>query len=83
MPADLKELSTAIQTYERLIGDIHRMEKTFPPITDQMVILGKYIEISVTMYTWSSRDQDFKSDYLNFIKNLIINCIGEEINVIV
>lgn len=42
MPTDLKELASAIATYERLIGDINRVEKTFPPITDQMLTLGMY-----------------------------------------
>lgn len=41
MPADLKELATSIATYERLVSDLSRIEKTFPPITDQMRTLGK------------------------------------------
>lgn len=40
MPATLKELSTSIATYERLVADVSRMEKTFPPITDKMTTLG-------------------------------------------
>lgn len=40
MPADLKELASAMATYERLMSDISRFEKTFPPITDKMMTLG-------------------------------------------
>lgn len=42
MPADLKELASAIATYERLMSDLGNVEKTFPPITDQMMTLGKF-----------------------------------------
>lgn len=41
MPSDLKELASAMATYERLVSEIHQIEKTFPPITDKMTTLGK------------------------------------------
>lgn len=40
MPATLKELASAIGTYERLMSDLSNIEKTFPPVTDQMNTLG-------------------------------------------
>lgn len=40
MPADLKELASAIATYEGLISEVAIFEKTFPPITDKMNTLG-------------------------------------------
>lgn len=43
MPSDLKELASAMATYERLISEIPVVEKTFPPITDKMITLGKSI----------------------------------------
>lgn len=43
MPATLKELSTSIATYERLMGELDGIAKTFPPITDQMQTLGKSV----------------------------------------
>ncbi|KAM3963696.1 LOW QUALITY PROTEIN: dynein heavy chain 2, axonemal kl-2 [Aphomia sociella] len=52
MPADLKELSTAIATYERLVSDVSRFEKTFPPISDEIMTLAKFeVELSADMVT--------------------------------
>lgn len=43
MPSDLKELATTMATYERLMADLSRFEKTFPPITDKMNTLGMFL----------------------------------------
>ncbi|XP_053613118.1 dynein axonemal heavy chain 2 isoform X1 [Plodia interpunctella] len=52
MPADLKELASAIATYERLVSDVSNFEKTFPPISDQMATLAKFeVELSSDMVT--------------------------------
>lgn len=40
MPTDLKELASAMATYERLVSEIPTIEKTFPPITEKMTTLG-------------------------------------------
>ena len=45
MPSDLKELASAMATYERLISEIPVVEKTFPPITDKMLTLGKGLHV--------------------------------------
>lgn len=47
MPSTLKELASAIATYERLMSDLARVEKTFPPITDQMQTLGTFTNFKV------------------------------------
>lgn len=47
MPADLKELASAMATYERLVSEIPKIEKTFPPISDKMMTLGKILTFSL------------------------------------
>ncbi|XP_050561707.1 dynein axonemal heavy chain 2 [Spodoptera frugiperda] len=52
VPKDLKELQESIDTYDRLISEIAQIEKTFPPITDQMLTLVKFeVELSSDMTT--------------------------------
>ncbi|CAB3235267.1 unnamed protein product [Arctia plantaginis] len=69
MPSDLKELASAIATYERLIGDLNRMEKTFPPITDQMITLAKFeVELSSDMVTRHENIPELWSDYLGLLE---------------
>ncbi|XP_046962283.1 dynein axonemal heavy chain 2 [Vanessa cardui] len=52
MPTDLKELASAMATYECLMSEISQVEKTFPPITDKMTTLAKFeVEISSDMST--------------------------------
>lgn len=50
MPTDLKELATAIATYDRLMSEIPGMEQTFSPISDQMLTLGIYYFYLVICY---------------------------------
>ncbi|KAJ2950232.1 hypothetical protein O0L34_g11594 [Tuta absoluta] len=47
MPATLKDLAKAMETYERLLAEVPIKEQSFPPITDQMVTLKKFdVELS-------------------------------------
>ncbi|CAF4893540.1 unnamed protein product [Pieris macdunnoughi] len=69
MPADLKELATAIATYERLISEIAPFEKTFAPITDQMTTLGKFeVELSSDMVTRHENIPVTWAEYLNLLE---------------
>lgn len=61
MPSDLKELASAMATYERLVSEISQIEKTFPPITDKMTTLGK-----VKNGIW----QNYRKYYLVLILNI-------------
>ncbi|XP_063358685.1 dynein axonemal heavy chain 2 isoform X1 [Cydia amplana] len=65
MPADLKELAKSIATYERLMGDLSRMEKTFPPITDKVHTLVKFeVELSSDMVT---RHEEIPMIWANYL----------------
>ncbi|CAK1540781.1 unnamed protein product [Leptosia nina] len=69
MPADLKELATAIATYERLIAEISPFEKTFPPITDQMSTLVKFeVELSSDMVARHENIPVVWTEYLNLLE---------------
>ncbi|XP_045516056.1 dynein axonemal heavy chain 2 [Pieris brassicae] len=69
MPADLKELATAMATYERLITEIAPFEKTFAPITDQMTTLGKFeVELSSDMVTRHENIPVTWAEYLNLLE---------------
>ncbi|XP_045494772.1 dynein axonemal heavy chain 2 [Colias croceus] len=69
MPADLQELASAIATYERLLSEIVPFEKTFPPITDQMMTLAKFeVEVSSDMMTRHENIPVVWAEYLNLLE---------------
>ncbi|XP_038214645.1 dynein heavy chain 2, axonemal [Zerene cesonia] len=69
MPADLQELASAIATYERLLSEIAPFEKTFPPITDQMMTLAKFeVELGSDMMTRHENIPVVWAEYLNLLE---------------
>ncbi|KAL4710610.1 hypothetical protein ACJJTC_003246 [Scirpophaga incertulas] len=69
MPATLHELATAMATYEQLMSDISRIEKTFPPITDKMTILAKFeIELSADMENRHENIPVIWSEYMTLLE---------------
>ncbi|RVE54736.1 hypothetical protein evm_000503 [Chilo suppressalis] len=69
MPADLKELSSAMATYERLIDELPRIEKTFPSVTDKMTTLAKFdVELSTDMTTRHEEIPIIWADYLALLE---------------
>ncbi|PZC72708.1 hypothetical protein B5X24_HaOG210722 [Helicoverpa armigera] len=78
VPTDLKELQESIETYDRLLSEITAIEKTFPPISDQMLTLAKFeVELSSDMITRHENIPVLWSDYLGVLeeakKNLEAN----------
>ncbi|KAJ8721220.1 hypothetical protein PYW07_001995 [Mythimna separata] len=68
-PKDLKEMQEAIDTYERLISELEGIEKTFPPITDQMNTLAKFeVELSSDMITHHENIPVLWGDYLALLE---------------
>ncbi|CAG9785843.1 unnamed protein product [Diatraea saccharalis] len=69
MPADLKELASTMATYERLMDDLPRMEKTFPAVTDKMTTLAKFdVELSSDMMTRHENIPVLWADYLTLLE---------------
>ncbi|KAH9639977.1 hypothetical protein HF086_008072 [Spodoptera exigua] len=78
VPKDLKELQVSIETYDRLISELIQMEKTFPPITDQMLTLAKFeVELGSDMTTRHENIPVLWEQYLSVLeeakKNLEAN----------
>ncbi|CAH2077128.1 unnamed protein product, partial [Iphiclides podalirius] len=69
MPTDLKELASAIATYERLVSEVSKIEQTFSPITDEMTTLAKFeVELSSDMVTRHENIPATWNDYLNLLE---------------
>ncbi|CAG9579057.1 unnamed protein product [Danaus chrysippus] len=69
MPSDLKELASAMATYERLVSEIPTIEKTFPPITEKMTTLAKFeVELSSDMTTRHENIPVMWAEYLALLE---------------